>query len=134
MAKVTSFDAHLAARGHLRPTICVRKHPSQTFESRAFASGSKLSRRLVKILMNVRTQLSGRRCPGRKCPRRKFPDANIRVQMSGLKYSDGKVRDANFRTQVTPRHNNYSRVSKLRQESKLTLIVSNDHLFDSYNH
>ena len=63
------------------------------------------------------TQLSGR-----KCPRRKFPDANVQAQMSGLNYSDGKVRDANFRTQLTPRHKNWVHL-KLKKVVFLVEVV-----------
>ena len=105
------------ARGHYRPEtsvpdICVRKHPSRTFESRAFAFG-----RLVKILMNVRTQmfgtgmpetkvsglnfrtqLFGRKCPGRKCPRQLFLVvfvwAHVRTQIFGRKSPGRKFSDA----------------------------------------
>uniref|UniRef100_A0A914ERE7 Uncharacterized protein n=1 Tax=Acrobeloides nanus TaxID=290746 RepID=A0A914ERE7_9BILA len=80
--------------GHLLSDICVR----------LFASGNICPGHLSPVHLRPDIlQVSGHKCPGRNCLNANVRDGSFRTQMSGLNYSDGKVRDANFWTQDTPR-------------------------------
>ena len=96
--------------GHLRPTICVRKHPSRTFESRhlritVIRFWWKISSKADANVRNgnvrdgsFRTQMFGHNCTDAN-----VRDGSFRMQMSGRKCQDSNIRTEKSGTQISGR-------------------------------
>ena len=94
--------SNLKARGHLRPTTCIRKHQSRTFASDYLRLETSVPDIWVPCICvriftfasghftSFRTQMSGTQMSETKVSGRKCSDSTIRTEKSGTQISERK--------------------------------------------